>query len=159
MGELDAEVVPGLVGDGVALVVQGGEVAAGDGAQGVRAGQGLVADLLVGEAAVVALGQVARGAVVGVEVELEPVQAAAEGEVELGALGAPVLVDEQRLLGGGLGDQQGAVVEVFLQVGWAELVALMQVVPVDLAALLGDLGGGGVPALFLGTPDVLHRPA
>ncbi|MCY1407269.1 hypothetical protein D9M71_225650 [compost metagenome] len=97
---------------------------------------------------VLAVLQVLHGLVELLDIQLEPVQAVAETEVEFAAL-VPV-VHQQRLLGRALGDQQRTLMAGGLQV-LLELVvpgglvvdehpALVQVVPVGLAvAALGDL--------------------
>ena len=153
VGEVDAHVVPGLVGHFVALVIQGLRVAVGDLDHAPRllqclfAHRGLVQQLLL---LVFAVFNFLHGPVEFLHVQLEPVQTAGEAQVKFTAL-VPV-VHEQCFLGGVLGDQQCALVTCLLDiardlVGSLGLIvnecpALVQIVPVGLAAVtLGDLRG------------------
>ncbi|MNF81838.1 hypothetical protein D3C84_641290 [compost metagenome] len=144
MGKVDAEEVPGLVGDLVALEIQGLGVAVGDLDHAAGHAQRLgtacfVVELLV--FMVVAGVQCLHRAVELRNVQLPPVQAGVEAEVEL--LSLTPLVHEQGFFHGALGDQQGTVVLGVLQLLVDPLSAgfdvvherptLVQIVPIDLA--------------------------
>ncbi|MNQ85688.1 hypothetical protein D3C85_1008600 [compost metagenome] len=112
---------------------------------------------------VVAVLQALHGPVELLQVELEPVQAVVEGEVEF-ALFAPV-VHEDGLLAGVLGEQQGAVVASELEVTLDsigalggvvdEAPALVQIVPVDFAVALRVLRRLALEAQLARHDDVL----
>ena len=74
-------------------------------------------------------------------------------QFELGPSG--LVVDQQGLVLGRIGQQQRALVQVFLAVLIFQLAAQVQVVPVQLlAAWLHDLRGAGHPVIFPGLLDV-----
>ncbi|MCY1523916.1 hypothetical protein D9M68_588300 [compost metagenome] len=151
VGEVHAEVVPGLVGDLVALEVQRFRVAVGDLGHAAALAQCFLAHLAIVEQLVVVMVAALQrldGLVELLQVQLEPVQALPEAKVEL--LPLSPFVHQQRLLRGRLGQQEGPMVAGLLegavaQVGSFLLVALkapalVQVIPVQLATVgLRDL--------------------
>lgn len=157
--ERDAEVVPGLAGDLVLLVVKGLRLAVCDGLQHAGFLQGLRAQILVADRRRMPLGDGLLDPVLGlaeaVEIQLEPIQAVDVVEVE--ALLAGTVVDQQGFVLRRGGQQQGAVVAVVFEMVLLEPAALMQVVPVDLGlAALRDLRGRADPASLPRAPYVLQ---
>ena len=155
VGEADAEVIPGLVGDIVLEVIKRSRQAVADFSDGLCLGKGFVPRLFLRHRFL--LFHLLLDLRQPVDVELPPVNAVVEIKGKCGP--AVVLVHQQGFFVGRSCQQQLALIAVGLDVVVLEAVALVHVVPVQLAGtLLRNHCGRAFPAVFNGPLMVLLGP-